>query len=495
MHEYEISILNLLKSRKTADLDYIQKSLNIGRDSVLWALENLSQSSLIKIDRETRKIPKLTEEGKGYLEQFPEEGLVKSLYKAGGSTTMSSLQSLERSSGIGLIWAKTNGWIMVDKGNAKLTEKGKEVAQGKTEYKYRSILDELADADMENADKLIRDNDEIINSLKKRNLLEISEKGSIKTVQISEKGLAANIPIDEGIGSLTREIIINKKWEKEKFRRYDINANSEEISPARLHPMHEFIDIVRRAWFNMGFTEVSGPIIESAFWNFDVLFSPQDHPTRDMQDTFFLKNPQKISIEDIELMNRVKRMHVNNWKDAWKEDVAQQALLRTHTTSVSARYIKKFANAVETSYPVKLFSVGKVFRNESIDYKHLAELYQTDGIIIGTNLTFSNLISTLRQFYAQLGMEKLVVRPAYFSFVEPGLELFYYDEELQDTIELIGAGIIRKEITKAMGTSKTVLAWGAGLDRLMFKFLGIDSLTELYDNDVGWLRNRPEIKF
>jgi phenylalanyl-tRNA synthetase alpha chain len=166
-------------------------------------------------------------------------------------------------------------------------------------------------------------------------------------------------------------MITTGKWKNSKLRKYDIAAASEEIYPARFHPMHEFIDVIRGAWFNMGFREVSGPIIESAFWNFDALFSPQDHPTRDMQDTFFLKNPQKISIEDIELINRVKKMHVKNWKEAWKQDLAQQALLRTHTTSVSARYINKFANETVRNYPIKLFSVGKVFRNESIDYKHL----------------------------------------------------------------------------------------------------------------------------
>ena len=117
-----------------------------------------------------------------------------------------------------------------------------------------------------------------------------------------------------------------------------------------------------------------------------------------------------------------------------------------------------------------------------------------EGIIIGNNLTLSNLLYTLKQFYAQLGMENLVFRPAYFPFVEPGLEICYYDEKKKDTIELGGAGIIRKEITRAMGTNKTVLAWGPGLDRLMFKTFNIDTLTELYKNDVGWLRKRNELR-
>ena len=461
----------------------------MGKDSVLWAVENLSTKGLVKIERESKKVPTITEEGRRYLKKFPEEELVAMAGISGEGVPLSNLKNE-----IALIWAKKNGWITIDKGHAKITDKVSKIAKEETSYNFRDILNKLGSAEQGKADKFISDNAEIINELKKRNLIEIVDRGNVKNIQITEKGSSSETPSGEGIGALTRDIIVSGRWEKDKLRPYDINASTEELYPARLHPMHEFIDTIRSAWFNMGFTEVSGPIIESAFWNFDALFSPQDHPTRDMQDTFFLKNPPKIGIEDIALMNRVKKMHTKNWKDVWKEEMAQQALLRTHTTSVSARYINQFANNTNSTYPVKLFSVGKVFRNESIDYKHLAELHQIDGIIIGTNLTLSNLIFTLKQFYSQIGMGKIIVKPSYFPFVEPGLEVHYYDEKKKDYIELCGGGIIRKEITKAMGTNKTVLAWGGGVERLMFNVLGINSLTELYRNDMAWLRQRKEIK-
>jgi phenylalanyl-tRNA synthetase alpha chain len=213
-----------------------------------------------------------------------------------------------------------------------------------------------------------------------------------------------------------------------------------------------------------------------------------------MQDTFFLSNPKQIDIEDMEVLGRIKKEHVEGWKEEWKEEIAKQALLRTHTTNVSVRHIRKFAAVLESSYPIKLFSVGKVFRNESIDYNHLAELYQVDGIVIGNNLTFANLIDTLKRFYSQLGFEDVKVKPAYFPFVEPGLELNYYDRKRDSMMELCGAGIIRKEITRAMGTNKTVLAWGGGLDRLLMLALGVPLITDLYKNDIGWLRSRPELE-
>jgi phenylalanyl-tRNA synthetase alpha chain len=211
-----------------------------------------------------------------------------------------------------------------------------------------------------------------------------------------------------------------------------------------------------------------------------------------MQDTFFLSNPSELSIDDVELLGRVKRMHARAWKSRWSPLLAKKSLLRTHTTGVSARHINKFASEPESAYPIKLFSVGKIFRNEAIDYKHLAELYQLDGIVIGNGLNMANLIHTLKEFYSRLGID-VFLKPSYFPFVEPGLEVLYRDKKRNDTIELCGAGMIRGEITKAMGTDKTVLAWGMGLDRQLFNYVNMETLTELYKNNVGWLRQCNEV--
>lgn len=490
MHEYEISVLNFLKRQRSVGFDQMASELHMSRDTVLWAIENLSGKGAVRVVREQEAVPKLTTEGRGYERQFPEERLLEQLSKSAGKASLSGIKDQ-----IGLVWAKKNGWVELDKGQIKLTEAGKEIVTGKRPYHYREVLNELGKLQVIPAAMLQKEKD-YIDSLKKRNLLEISERGAIKSIEITEHGKGMKEDsLDEGVGTLTRELITTGKWEREKFRKYDINAPVEELYPARQHPMHEFIDIIRRTWFNMGFTEVSGPIVEPAFWVFDALFSPQDHPTRDMQDTFFLKNPPTISIDDLALIKKVKKMHVTSWKDKWREDIAKQAVLRTHVTSVSAHSIKDFSNDKPSSYPLKLFSVGKTFRNEAIDYKHLAEFYQIDGIVIGNSLTFSNLIYTLRQFYGHLGMaDNIVIRPAYFPFVEPGLEVYYYDKQRDTSIELCGAGIIRKEITKAMGTNKTVLAWGGGLDRLMLRALGIEMIGELYRNEIGWLRRRRELK-
>lgn len=139
--------------------------------------------------------------------------------------------------------------------------------------------------------------------------------------------------------------------------------------------------------------------------------------------------------------------------------------------------------------------MGRVFRNESLDYKHLADFYQSDGIIIGDDLTLSNLIYELKEFYHRLvGTHiKILMRPSYFPFTEPSLEVFYFDSRHKEYVELAGAGIIRKEITDVLGTKKRVIAWGMGLERLLLDRLGIDDVGKVYKNRMAWLRTRKEL--
>jgi phenylalanyl-tRNA synthetase alpha chain len=377
----------------------------------------------------------------------------------------------------------------------RLTKTGTEAATGKAGYGQRAVLNAIAASSESGLNDIFERNKDVVEVLVRRGLLKFKEKDRISGVEITDKGVElSRTKAEEGIGDLTREIILNRSWVGKDFKKYDVNASSETHYPARQHIMHEFIDTVRSAWLSMGFSEMEGPIVENAFWVFDALFSPQDHPTRDMQDTFFLSNPKQIDIDDIETMSRIKKAHEKGWGEEWREEIAKQALLRTHTTSVSVRHIKKFANAMEESYPMKLFSVGRVYRNESIDYKHLAELHQTDGIIIGNNLRVSNLIDTLKRFLSQLGFDDMGIKPAYFPFVEPGIEIYFRDKKRGSTMELGGAGVIRKEITKAMGTNKTVLAWGIGVERLLMHSFEVDSISDLRRNDIGWLRERAELK-
>ena len=470
----------------------LESNTGLGRDSILHGIESLLEKGAIAVKRSGSKTVQLSEEGKRYLKEFPEEALVKKL------KPIKKQKISEINDRIGLGWAKRNGWISLSKDEAALTAEGSKVASGAKEYGARAFLVKLNSAGVSDTTDIIDKNRELAGVLSKRNLIEIKDRSLIKEVSITKAGseMLSHAPKEQGIGPLTKEMIKSGEWKKKSFKPYDVNAPTDPSYPARLHPVREFINVVREAWLEMGFVEVSGPLVESAFWNFDALFSPQDHPTRDMQDTFFLSNPKQLTIEDLEALGNVKKMHIEGWKEKWSEEIAKSAVLRTHTTSVSARYMRKFAEAAQVNYPAKMFSIGPVFRNESVDYKHLAELRQYDGIIVGDDLTFANLIYVLKSFYSKLGMDDVSVRPSYFPFTEPSFEFFYHDREHNDSIELCGGGIIRKEITKAMGLNKTVLAWGGGVDRLMLNsgIFGVDSLPTLYKNDVGWLRSRKNLK-
>ena len=384
---------------------------------------------------------------------------------------------------VALSWAKRNGWVEIKEGRIVATAKWK--ADSSKGYGQRAALQAIKDGKAPMP---------MLAVLLKRGLVKSVTRVWLGYGQDNAKGSAAE-PERGGIGAITRDVLVSGSWKRERIRPYDINAPYEKVDPARLHPLHEMINTIRSAWLSMGFVESAGPIVESSFWNFDALFSPQDHPTREMQDTFFLSNPKLLDVEDVELLDRVRKMHKKGWGQAFNDELSRQAVLRTHTTSVTVRGIHRFAKALEENYPLKLFSVGRVFRNETIDYKHLAEFYQTDGIVVGDNLSLSNLIDVLKKFYAQLGHgEGAGSSPPTSRSQNPAWRCSTMTRRRGEEIEVGGAGIIREEITKAMGTDKTVLAWGLSVDRLMMHKLGIDNITELYKNDIGWLRNRPPLK-
>ncbi|MFP3278948.1 MAG: phenylalanine--tRNA ligase subunit alpha [Candidatus Micrarchaeota archaeon] len=482
MHKYVASVLSVLQKEKSSSLNKLIEETGLTKDAVLWALEELQSKGLVVLKKRKSISIIFSDEGLRYAQtMLPEEALLKRLAKE--EVKISELNNEER---IGFQWLKAKGLVEIKEGFIVLKEGQKEIEEG-------SLLRALYQKPDE-ADKLISEHKRAFENLLKRKLVSIKEREEIDNIEITELGKKEKISIEEDIGELNREIIANKSWQGKKFRKYDINISVEDALMAKRHPLKNFIDEIKDAYLSMGFKEISGPIIEPSFWVFDSLFVPQDHPAREMQDTFYLINPGKVNVKDEKLIKKVKAMHEKAWHINWYKEVAEQALLRTHTTSVSARFIYKLREnlkelaSISSVKPLQLFSVGRVFRNESIDYKHLAEFYQTDGIVVGINLTLANLFDVLKRIYASIGVE-IKFKPSYFPFVEPGVEvdILYNDEWL----ELGGAGIIRKEITDIVSKKITVLAWGLGVERaLMAKDKGINSITELFNSNLGWLRRK-----
>jgi phenylalanyl-tRNA synthetase alpha chain len=486
LHKYEIAILRALKKGDRLSLREVMDGTKLGKDEVLWALQNLSAKGFVDVRKELSEEASLSPEGNEYAERgLPERALARRLVS--GPVPIADLKGEQ----IGFMWAKKKGLVTIDKGLVRLTEKGRRAEGGSEEER---ILKELQ-SDRECYRKY-RDTD-AVSEFRKRGLLEIRSREEVSGIGITEKGVravAGGAPDgSDSIERVERSVIRNRLWVGKKFREYNVGAPVEPEDAAMKHPLRRTIDEIKDAYLSMGFREVSGPVIEPSFWVFDHLFMPQDHPARDVQDTFFLSEPGTLPVEDKELVGRIRKAHEEAWHIGWSEEIASQAVARTHTTSVTGRYMYAILkelkeNPKKYELPIKIFTVGRNLRNENIDYKHLADFYQTDGIIIGRNLTLANLFDTLIKLYGRIGIKVRFV-PMYYPFVEPGVNVRI--EVNGEWMEVGGAGIIRREVTGVDRRTMTVLAWGLSLERLLFvKDRNLDSIASLYNSSVGWLRER-----
>jgi phenylalanyl-tRNA synthetase alpha chain len=140
---------------------------------------------------------------------------------------------------------------------------------------------------------------------------------------------------------------------------------------------------------------------------------------------------------------------------------------------------------------VKVFSVDRVYRNERVDYKHIAEFHQIEGIVMAKGVTLRDLMGTLKTFYTKFGLKKIQFWPSYFPYTEPSAQATVYVPKLKAWIELCGMGMFRPEVLAPMGIKYPVLAWGGGLERLALIELGLDDIRLMYKNGLGWIRRTP----
>ena len=139
--------------------------------------------------------------------------------------------------------------------------------------------------------------------------------------------------------------------------------------------------------------------------------------------------------------------------------------------------------------PAKFFALGRCFRNESLDWSHLFEFNQTEGIVVDPDATFRNLLGYLKQFFKKMGFEKARFRPAFFPYTEPSVEIDVFHPVHKTWLELGGAGMFRPELTiPLLGEEIPVLAWGPGFDRILMGYYEINDMRELYSNDLEQLR-------
>jgi phenylalanyl-tRNA synthetase alpha chain len=487
------TVLTLEKLGGRSSVAQIIKTSGLAHAAVMRAALSLSAKKLLQIHEQKQTTIALSEEGKQHAEKgLPERRLIRALIKLGSEATVEETvneAALERDfTTIASGWLHRKNWVTM-KGNMLKTS---EEPPMEVDEKLLSLLQEKSSLLIESLSKEMKSAAYV---LKKRNLIEMDEK-TLRELELTEAGrrlVKRGIKAVEEVSQLTPELILSKKWRKIKLRKFDVTAPGPVVYPGKIHPVQEIIQMVREAFLEMGFTEIRGPIVQTAFWNFDALFQPQDHPAREMMDTFYLAQPKEGKLPRKNFVEAVAKTHENGWTTGsrgwqykWNPQEAKRLIMRTHTTAVTIHYL-----AEHREPPVKVFSVDHIYRNERLDYKHLAELYQIEGIIMDKNVTLRDLIGTLKEFYLKLGLKRVEFWPSYFPYTEPSAQATAYVPELETWIELCGMGIFRPEVVEPFGIKHPVLAWGGGLERLVMLKLGVDDIRFLYKNDLGWIRRNP----
>jgi phenylalanyl-tRNA synthetase alpha chain len=417
----------------------------------------------------------------------PELVFLESLREGGGEASVARLRTAlgeDRGFSAAMGRAVSAGWVEVKQGTTGQAVLLKDKDAGRELEGIVSLLKKGAnEASIPQAQR------GLVADLVKRGLVERKET---KTVSVTITPAE-----DQGFERLTPEILssIRATGLDVKLRPIDVSASAPEFHPGRRHPVKELIAEVREAYLSMGFQEIAGEAVQAAFWNFDALFTPQDHPARELQDTFYVKDMRDRGISRSGVVANVASAHETGWRTGskgwrykWNVEEARRLVLRTHNTAVTIQATKDSGGA-ET----RVFSVARVYRNESLDYKHLAELHQMEGIVIGDGLNLRHLMGVLTKFYGKLGMSGVKLWPSYFPYTEPSMQVMVYYDKVGKWLEMGGSGIFRPEVTLPLGVKKPVIAWGCGLERLLMLRLGMDDIRELYNNDLGWLRERKEI--
>ncbi len=457
---------------------------------IMNAASWLESKGLAKINETSEKFIILTDESI-IKSGLPEKVAIKAIDAAGGKLDMDALAA-QMTGGMDKVavgWLKRKALAdIVAEGDAKylvLTDKGKG-ALG-IEMPEEILLKKLAEGPVSDKDA----DKDVVKDLKGRKGI-IGEKiVTTRTIALTDLGkeyAGSGLELKPQITEITDRLIQSGEWKDAEFRKYDIQTFAPSLIPAKKHPLSRLGAQIRRMFTDMGFTEMSSEYVQPSFWNLDVLFTPQDHPARDLQDTFYLSNPKSIHIDDEELVEKIRNIHENGgdtgstgWGGKWSREMAESALLRTHSTCSSIRYIAAHPDA-----PQKAFSISRIFRNESIDSTHLPEFTQIEGIVIDENADFDMLISLIKEFYDKMGFDQVRIRPAYFPYTEPSLEIEVFFNG--KWMELGGAGMFRPEVLAPFGVKTPVLAWGFGFERLAMLKWDIRDIRDLYISDLDSLK-------
>ncbi len=464
----ERAVLKQITGR--VSLEELLKRTGLGREEVLRALMYLENKGVVRIIREERAVWRHTELGRRYVDiGLPETRLLR-LVREGKREVRELKEEMGEELGPAL-------GILKALGIAKVREGRVEDLGGKIPWEkgYRNL--ELGE--------------EELRALEKRGLV---EREVVKEVWVEPTEIAEKVREhmrEDLMEELTPEMLREGTWKGKVFRRYDVESPVPKRYYGKRQPYYEFLLRVKERLFYMGFREMEPmDIVIPMLWNNDALFMPQDHPASDIHDIYFVKAPRRyaeVPEEWREVMERIKGEHEKGWKYPWSEERARRVILRSHATALSAYLLY-----LKPRIPGRYFTISRVFRPDEFDYKHLLEFNQLDGVVLGEEITFRDLVGLLKEFAMEFaGTDRIRVKPAYFPFTEPSAELFVKTE--RGWMEIGGAGMFREELLRPFGIEVPVIAWGLGLDRFAMLYLDLKDIRDLFSRDLEFLRRSRKV--
>ena len=455
-HDIEKKIINSLKENPIQTPETLENSTQLSPDQIRRGIEWLKLKNLAIVDESKSSVLRLGKNGIDSFEKGLPERRLLNLIKSGPKKLSEIQKELGFVFGPAIGLCRKNNWIETSSDQIILKTIPSELPGEKSLQLIGNNKLPKEQTDKIDLSELLKRPDFILEDI-------------IKNKKISLTQSAKSLDVSSISGAI------------------DVESEVPEVFVARTHPLKDTIDEIREIFVTLGFSEILGNMTQSSFWNFDALFTPQDHPARELQDTFFLDGISAKKIANPEQIKKVSDSHKKNWRYQWDINEARKMVLRTHTTCVTIKHL-----AENKPDEARIFSLGRVFRNEKVSYKHLVEFNQIEGIVVGKDANLRNLMGIQREFYKRIGITKIKFWPTFFPYTEPSLQTMVYNEKLGKWIELFGMGIFRPEVTKPLGITKPVLAWGGGIERIAMLKYDLDDVREFYNNNLGWLRSNTK---
>ncbi|MFA6269272.1 MAG: phenylalanine--tRNA ligase subunit alpha [archaeon] len=450
-----------------SNFDLISIACGIPIDSVRRASAWLNEKGFAVVEESEVEKFCLTPDGeKALVNGMPENILLETLTRMGGKA---SFAGLEKESGLSrqefmaaLGINKRKAFVVIL--NGSIEETG--VAKDQETFLEQNLLRDIVDS----------------KSVSQEGAQELQKRGLVEKKKVVDRKIKIS-----AVGEEAKEILAGSNVK----RTFDVEGAVPTLFIGKKAPYIQFLQQIRSKLVSLGYKEMDTKLVVTEFYNFDVLFQPQNHPARTLTDTYQLKNPRTGSLPEKKLVDSIKSAHEfggvsgsKGWRYDWSESVASKLMPSAHGTAHSARQLVK-----GVTYPQKYFAIARCFRPDVLDATHLLEFNQMEGFIVGKDLNFRHLLGILKDFAIEVaGAEKVKFFPDYYPFTEPSVQLSAKHPEM-GWVEFAGAGMFRPEILKNLGIEGEAIAWGMGIDRLAMFKLGVKDIRYLFSDDLNYLRS------